>query len=135
MPAKQVFFRSMLVGTLLYSVVIGFFNDYTDVLSTRSYSTTFALAILLQMLTYVAFEIKKLIIKRSKLFDGKRAKFVLIFGVWGVMFVSKFVFLWAIGIVFGSAVHIEGFLNIFYVVAVMTIAQKLLYIIDAKLAK
>lgn len=123
----------MLLGTLLYSVVIGFFNDYTNILSTKSYSITFALAILLQILTFFTFEFKKLIIKKAKKLKGLKRTLVMFFGVWGVMFASKFVFLWAIGAVFGSAVHIEGFLNIFYVVAVMTLAQKLLLYIDERL--
>jgi glucan phosphoethanolaminetransferase (alkaline phosphatase superfamily) len=123
----------MLVGTLLYSVVIGFFNDYTHVLHTRSYSITFALAIILQVLTYITFAIKKWVVKRSKRFDGPRGKFALIFGVWLVLFLSKFVFLWAIGVVFKDSVELTGFINILVVVATMTIAQKILQFIDAKL--
>jgi MFS family permease len=133
MPSKQVLFRNMLLGTLLYSVVIGFFNDYTDILNTRSYSITFALALLLQILTFFTFELKRFIIKKAKKLKGKKGKAVLVFGVWGTLFISKFVFLWAIGVVFGNAVYISGFMNIFYVVLVMTIAQKILIYIDQKL--
>ena len=31
---KQTAFRTMLAGILLYTVVLGFFNDYTDILHT-----------------------------------------------------------------------------------------------------
>ena len=134
MQSKQAVFRNMLVGTLLYSVVIGFFNDYTDILHTRSYSITFALAIVLQLLTFATLYIKKLMVKRSRKFDGARAKFALVFGVWIVLFLSKFVFLWAIGAIFKDSVELTGFLNVFVVVLTMTIAQRLLEFIDTKLA-
>ena len=132
---RQEFFREMLLGTLLYTVVIGFFNDYTNILSTRSYSITFTLAILLQVLTYLTFLVKDLVVIKSRVFDGKKGKIVLVFGVWAVMFLSKFVFLWAIGFVFDESVQIDGFFNIFYVVLAMTLAQKALYFIDNKLEK
>ena len=48
---KQALFRSMLAGILLYSVVLGFFNDYTDILHTGTYSVTFAVAVVMQVLT------------------------------------------------------------------------------------
>ena len=134
MQNKQAFFRTMLVGTLLYTVVIGFFNDYTNVLHTRSYSITFALAIVLQILTFLAFSLKKYIVTKTKKLSGKKATFAMVFGVWGVMFVSKFVFLWAIGVVFKDSVDLTGFVNILIVVATMTLAQKILQLIDAKLA-
>ena len=62
---KQAFFRSMLVGILLYSVVLGFFNDYTDILHTGSYSVTFAVAIVMQILTYLTFAAKDYVVRGS----------------------------------------------------------------------
>lgn len=135
MHTKQSVFHTMLTGTLLYSVVIGFFNDYTNILSTRSYSITFALAIVLQLLTFATFYIKGLMVKRSRKFSGARAKFALVFGVWIVLFLSKFVFLWAIGVIFKDSVELTGFINIFVVVLTMTLAQKLIDYIDTSLAK
>ena len=134
MHTKQALFRTMLIGTLLYSVVIGFFNDYTHILHTRSYSITFSLAIVLQLLTFATLYIKKLMVKRSRKFSGARGKFALVFGVWIVLFLSKFVFLWAIGAIFKDSVELTGFVNILIVVLTMTLAQRLLQYVDDKLA-
>lgn len=134
MSTKQQVFRNMLVGTLLYSVVIGFFNDYTDILHTRSYSITFALAVVLQLLTFATFYIKKQVVRHSKKLSGPKGKFALVFGVWLVLFLSKFVFLWAIGAIFKDSVELTGFINILVVVATMTLAQRLVEYIDSKLA-
>ena len=52
---KQQLFREMVLGTLVYAVVLGFFEDYTDILNTWSYSTTFFVAIVMQILTISLF--------------------------------------------------------------------------------
>ena len=130
---RQQIFRDMLIGTLLYSVVIGFYNDYTTILHTRSYSVTFALALVLQLLTFATLWFKKAIVSRSKLITGKKGTLVLLFGVWLVMFLSKFVFLWVIGIVFKESVQLEGFVNILVVVATMLLVQKIIDYIDTRL--
>ena len=41
MSHKQRIFRDWTLGTLLYAVVMGFFNDYTDLLDVESFSTLF----------------------------------------------------------------------------------------------
>ena len=47
------------------------------------------------------------------------------FGVWFVMFASKFVFIWAIDVVFGDDVNVNGFFGIFVVALVVTVMHRL----------
>ena len=131
----QAFFRTMLLGTLLYSVVLGFFNDYTDVLHTSSYSVTFSLALVLQVLTYLTFAAKDAVQARFGGRPGRGSKFGLVFGVWLVMFVSQFVFLAAVEAIFRDQVQISGFVGIFIVVAVLTVLQKLAEMVDRRLGR
>lgn len=49
----------------------------------------------------------------------------MVFGVWFVMFTSKFVFIWAIDLLFGDAVNINGFFGIFVVALVVTVVHRL----------
>ncbi|MBC8091550.1 MAG: hypothetical protein H7Y15_06355 [Pseudonocardia sp.] len=121
----QRFFEEMFVGVLLYSVVLGFFNDYTDVLQTASYSVTFAVAFVMQVLTYLTFALKRRVVARIRARGGPRQKAGIVLGVWLVMFLSKFVFLAVIDVIFGDAVTISGFIGLLLVIATMTIAQKL----------
>lgn len=123
----------MLIGTLLYSVVIGFFNDYTDILHTGTYSTTFMLAIVMQLLTFATFWVKDIVAKHIKALNRPRGKVLLAFGVWLVIFLSKFVFLWAISVVFRDSVQISGFVGLLLVIVLMTAVQKLVELIDTKL--
>lgn len=128
--SKQELFRTMLVGILLYSVVLGFFNDYTHILHTGTYSTTFAVAIVMQILTYLTFSLKDRVARR---FRGNKA--ALAFGVWLIMFFSKFVFLGVISVIFRDNVEISGFVGILVVVACLTISQKLVELVDNKLGE
>ena len=136
MPAtKQAIFRNMLVGTLLYSVLIGFFNDYTDIMHTGTYSTTFMLAIVMQLLTFATFWVKDIVAKKIKALNRPRGKVILGFGVWLVIFLSKFVFLWAISVIFRDSVEISGFVGLLLVIVLMTALQKMVQLVDARLAK
>jgi hypothetical protein len=131
-PAQQLFL-DMFVGTLIYAAVLGFFNDYTDILQTSSYSITFLLALVMQTLTYLTFRLKDAVAAWFGRRESKAAKVGLVFGVWFVMFASKFVFLGVIGLLFGDDVHLSGFIGLMVVIITMTVAQKLADFIYLKL--
>ena len=101
----------MVVGILLYSVVLGFFNDYTDILQTRSYSVTFSVAVVMQLLTYLTFVLKDYVVRWFRRRGGPQHKVGIVFSVWLIMFLSKFVFLGVISVIFRDAVHISGFVG------------------------
>jgi len=130
---NQEMYRTMFVGILLYSVVLGFFNDYTDVLVTTSYSVTFFMAIVMQLLTFATFEVKNIVKRNFRQKDGKKATFGLVIGVWLVLFLSKFVFLAVIDFVFRDDVYISGFFGLMAIVVCLTIVQKVSEKIDDKL--
>ena len=130
---KQEIFRNMVVGILLYSVVLGFFNDYTNILHTGTYSVTFALAIVMQILTYLTFMTKDRVIGWFNRVDKSKNKIWLIFSVWLVIFLSKFVYLWVIEYIFRGTVEISGFFGLLIIVVILTIAQKLLELTYNKL--
>ena len=123
-------FSKMLIGTLLYAVVIGFFNDYTDFISTKSYSTTFLVSIVMQVLTYITFNLKSRVVRHFKL---KENKLLMVLGVWLIMFSSKFVFLAVLDKIFGSNLNISGFVGLILIIATFTILQKLIEYTESKL--
>jgi hypothetical protein len=132
--SKQQLFLDMFVGTLIYAAVLGFFNDYTDILATSSYSVTFGLAVVMQLLTYLTFRLKDLVAGWFKARPGKAAKLGLVFGVWFVMFASKFVFLAVIELLFSKDVIVSGFVGLMIVIITMTVVQKLADLVYKKLA-
>ena len=112
----------MFVGILLYSVVLGFFNDYTTILHTGTYSVTFAVAVVMQVLTYLTFMAKDRVVHWFRRKKGLKYKYGLVFSVWLVMFLSKFIFLAVIDFLF-SDVEISGFVGLIVIIVTMTLAQ------------
>jgi hypothetical protein len=131
---RQQLFREMVLGTLVYAVVLGFFEDYTDILSTWSYSTTFFVAIVMQLLTYITFWLKSLVVQHFRGKEGRKSIALMVFGVWVIMFVSKFVFLAVIEFIFGSLVEITGFIGLMFIIIAMSLVKKLIDITYAQLA-
>lgn len=133
--SRQLAFDAMFVGTLIYAVVLGFFNDYTSVVQADSFSTIFAAAAVLQVLTYYTFKLKGAVLGRLKGKPGATVAALRVFGLWLIMFSSKFVFVWVIDLIFGDAINIYGFFGILAVVASVTIVAKLADLVFAKLGE
>ncbi len=131
--AKQELFQNMFVGILLYSVVLGFFNDYTNILHTGTYSVTFMVAVVMQILTYLTFALKDQVVNWFKKKGESYNKLALALSIWAIMFFSKFVFLGAVSIIFKDEVEISGFVGLLLIIACLTITQKIVEIVYEKL--
>lgn len=130
---RQLAFDQLFIGTLIYTAVLGFFNDYTSVVQADSFSTIFAAAVVLEVLTYYTFKLKGWLLGRLKGRGGALVGFLRFFCLWLIMFSSKFVFVWVIDLIFGDAINIYGFFGILAVVASVTIVAKLSDYVFAKL--
>lgn len=122
---RQQLYAETVIGTLVYSVVLGFCDDYTGLVDITSYSTLFLAAFVLQVLTWLTFRVKDLATGLVGDGDQTRHKVGRGFAIWAVMFGSKFVFIEAIDLVFGDAVEFSGFLAVLVLVAVTTILGRL----------
>lgn len=122
---KQFLFKEIFVGTLIYAVILGFFNDYTSIVYAKSFSTIFLAAVVLEILTYFAFQLKGIIVKWLKGRQGIAYKALMFFCVWLVMFCSKFIFIWCIDFIFGNNINIHGFFGILAIVLSVTVVHKL----------
>lgn len=131
---KQEVFTELFVGTLIYVVVLGFFRDYTDIVTAQSFTWLFFGAVVLEALTYFAFLLKKHIVSWLKNKPGVGYRILLFFSVWLVMFVSKFVFIAVLDLLFGEYVYVHGFFGILFVVMSVTILHKLANLTFQKLA-
>jgi hypothetical protein len=132
---KQLVFKELFVGTLIYAIVLGFLNDYTTVVRAKSFSTIFFSAIVLQILTMLAFKLKKFLVDWFKNKSGAAAKVGMFFSVWLVMFTSKFVFIGALDLIFASYIKVNGFFGILLVVVLVTSVHKLADYVFIKLGQ
>ncbi len=133
--SRQLLFKELLLGTLIYAVVLGFFNDYTSIVYAKSFSTIFYAAIVLEILTHLAFLLKGKIVTWLRNKPSLISKVLMVFCVWLVMFLSKFVFIGVIDLIFGSYMDIYGFFGILLIVLSVTIIHRLADKIFASLGK
>jgi hypothetical protein len=122
---KQMIFAELLVGTLIYVVVLGLFDDYTEMVQAKSFSTIVFASILLEVLTFLTFLFKDWWIGLLSDWRGGLSRRQKLLAMWPIMFFSKFVFLWAIDIVLGSDFEVSSFFSILILVACVTILAKL----------
>lgn len=123
--SRQLLFKELFVGTLIYITVLGFFNDYTSIVYAQSFSIIFYAAVILEVLTCLTFLLKDKIVSRLKDRPGLAYKLLMLWCVWLVLFLSKFVFIWAIDMLLGEYMTINGFLGILVVISSVTIIHKL----------
>ena len=117
LSTKQQVFTEIVIGTLIYVVVLGFFRDYTEIVTANSFSTTFLAAFVLQILTYLTFLLKKRIIAWLRGKPGTLYRVLMFFCVWLVMFLSKFVFIAVLDLLFSEYIYVHGFFGILFVVS------------------
>ncbi len=91
------------------------------------------LALVMQLLTDATFYLKDIIIRWFRQREGRYSKLGLGLSVWAVLFLSKFVFLAAIAVIFRQEVYISGFVGLLIIIACLTGVQKLAEFIDTKL--
>lgn len=123
---RQIIFKDIVTGTLIYAVVMGFFGDYTHILYTSSFSVTFMAALVMELLTFGTLALKDVTVAWYRRRQGRFNQVALILTVWLIIFLSKFVFLWVIDVIFGSAVAISGFFGLLIMILVMTISDQVL---------
>lgn len=132
---RQLAFKELFVGTLIYAVTLGFFNDYTSFVDAKSFSTIFYASILLEILTFLAILLKGQIVDRLRDKQGKSFRLLMFFSVWLILFLSKFVFIWAIDFTFGNNININGFFGILLIALCVTVVHKLADYTFLKLGK
>lgn len=113
--------------------VLSLFNDYTDLLYISSASTILAASFLLQALTFWTLAFKKWLGQQFTYAENQKLKPAKFFSLWAVLFSSKFIFLWAIDVVFGEYVQLAGFLSLMLIIATMTVIKEVLFYLDTKL--
>lgn len=121
----QIMFKELFVGTLIYACVLGFLSDYTTIVHTESFSYLFAASFVLEVLTYLTLLAKKRVFSRFHQKSGVAHKASVLFATWLVLFLSKFVFIGVIDLLFMGTVTVYGFFNILIVVLMVTLTHKL----------
>jgi FlaA1/EpsC-like NDP-sugar epimerase len=130
---RQMAFQELFIGTLIYVVVLGFFNEYTKYVYAKGFMAIFLGSVVLEILTFLVFRLEHQIIGFFKSRTGNLYRILMVASVWGVMIISKFIFVLALDLIFGDYIKVKGFFGILAVVLSVTVIQKLAYKIFARL--
>jgi len=126
---KQLLFLKYTLIVLIDLAVLGFFNQYWDLVFIETFTIAVFTAMLLQLLMQVAIKIEH--IAADYFFGGKtgtRIKVMRGVSAWAIIFISKLVILETISLSFGDSVvfsgPIHGLVSFLTVVIVIIIAEQ-----------
>ena len=126
---RQLLFVKYTLFVLIDLMVLGFFNQYWDLVFIETFTVALLAAMLLQFLMQVAIKIEHMV--ADQFFGGKtdaRSKVLRGVSAWALIFVSKLVILEAINISFGKSFifggPMDGLIAFLTVVVVIIIAEQ-----------
>ena len=123
MSKRQRHYVSWLADVLVYIVVLNLYVEYSEAKAIDSFTISILTAILLKLLLVLITASKYRVWTWAKSREGRIYTVAGIFGVWAILFLSKFLILEAVDFVFGDLVELGGFVNVMLLVAVMMIAR------------
>lgn len=123
--SRQRTFASYAIDVLIYLVVLNLFVEYSDAIVIDSFTisifTAFVLKILLDIVLAAEHRVSDFFAQR----EGQVAKVLRIVSVWLILFLSKFLILEVIDIIFGEHVELGGFLDVIVLVIAMMVVREL----------
>jgi hypothetical protein len=135
---RQRLFVLFFTGALIDLVVLGLFNQYTDKVYVKDFTTALLASIVLQALLKLTIAAEHRILARFNSKQGAWWKAAKFFVAWLILFGSKFVILEALSFAFSHDVHFKGVWHgivwLIIVVLTMVIVEELFVRLYRKLA-
>ena len=122
---RQRVFADWLTDILVYMVVLNLFVEYRSAIVIDSFAISILTALLLKVLLVVITHGKKTVWKWARSKDSRPYTVVGAFGVWAILFLSKFVILEAEDFVFGDLVELGTFVDVMLLVAAQVVTREL----------
>lgn len=125
MPTRaQLGFFSWTKDVLIYIVVLNLFVEYVDAIVIDSFSISIFTAVLLKALLDLILGLEHRVAHYFEQRTGPLAKVLRVVFTWLILFLSKFLILEVVDIVFGDHVELGGFITVLSLVLVMMIARE-----------
>lgn len=121
---SQRIYVSWLTDILVYTVVLNLYVEYSDAKVIDSFTISILTGVLLKGLFALITAAKHRVWGWAKSKDGGAYKAVGVFGVWLILFLSKFAILEAVDLVFGDSVELGGFLDVMLLAVGLMVASE-----------
>ena len=120
-PAQERF-TSWASDVLVYTVVLNLFVEYSDAIVIDSFTISIFTAVVLKVMLDLLTSAEH----RAKVVVGRYSNVLSFFVVWAILFLSKFVILEVIDVIFGEHVDLGKFLDVVLLVIAMMMARELM---------
>lgn len=121
---RQQVFASYVTDVLVYIVVLNLFVEHSDAIVIDSFSISILTAVLLKVLLDLILSAEHRVSDFFKRRHHPIANVLRVLSVWLILFLSKFLILEAVDLVFGDHVELGGFLQVVLLVIVMMVARQ-----------
>lgn len=126
--SRQKLFLRYFTAILIDLVVINLFAEHWHQVVIQSFSVSLMVALLLQIMLQITLRLEHRVADYFSAKPGKLSRFMRFFSAWVILFLSKFVMLWAIDFAFGNQVMfggpLHGALAFIGVIVVMLVAEE-----------
>jgi hypothetical protein len=121
---RQLIFFSWTKDVLIYVVVLNLFVEYVDKIVIDSFTISILTAILLKALLDLILGLEHRVAHFFETRPGNLSKFLRIMSTWLILFLSKFLILEAVDLVFGDHVELGNFVHVLSLVIALMVARE-----------
>jgi len=132
---SQHLFLDWMTAVLVYTVILNLFVEYSDAFVIDSFTISVLTAIVLKAFLDIILGLEHRV---AAFFMAREGTFFRVLGIlitFSILFLSKFVILEAIDIIFGDHVEISGFIPLVALIITMLVAEFLVHKIYERLGR
>ena len=122
----QLRFASWMTDVLAYTVVLNFFVEYSNAIVIDSFTISLLTAVLLKLLLDVLSGVEHRVARFFQQREGTLSKVLGFISVFGILFLSKFLILEIVDIVFGDHVDLGHFIDVVVLIVAMIVVRRLM---------
>jgi hypothetical protein len=122
---RQGIFISWTKDVLIYIVVLNLFVEYNANIVIDSFTISIFTAILLKILLEIILKFEHIVADFFESRPGKLSSFLRIISTWLILFLSKFLILEVVDLVFGEHVELGKFLDVIVLVIALMVAREI----------
>ena len=132
---RQGIFISWTKDVLIYIIVLNLFVEYNAKIVIDSFTISIFTAILLKILLEIILKFEHIVADFFKSRPGKLSSFLRIISTWLILFLSKFLILEVVDLVFGEHVELGKFLDVIVLVIALMVAREVFQRISISLGE
>ncbi len=133
-PAQRRF-ASWMADVLVYVVVLNLFVEFVNAVVIDSFAISILTAVLLKLLLDLIFRFEHLVSGFFKRRSGAVFRILELVAAWAILFLSKFLLLEIVDIVFGDEVELGGLLDIIALVIALMATRQLFQLFYERLGE